>query len=113
MLQTVVWILVAAAFIWLLRLWQHGVKERNNLGIYVDMLLLSDEVREAHKKHFEEWIRRSNETNAATFSTGALLALQQSANRFATGEVKLAFHATVWNRKKELSSGESASPSER
>ena len=111
MLQTIVWVLVTAAFICLVRLYQHGAKERNHLGVYVGMLLLSDEVREAHKKHFEDWIQKSTETDAATFSTRALLALQQSANRFATGEVLLAFHATVWNRKKELSSAELVSPS--
>lgn len=102
-LEWAIWMLVAAAFMWLVRLWQHGITARNDLGVYIGMLLLSDEVRAAHQQHFEEWIQSSTENDALDLSAAALLALQESVNNFASAESRLAFHALVWKRKQELS----------
>ncbi len=106
------WILFGVTFLLLVilqRLYRIGVKERNNLTYYIAELLLSDEVRVAHKESLEKWLRNSTETKARVLSSRALLALQNMANRLAVGNPKqplsssvIGFQALIWNRKREL-----------
>jgi hypothetical protein len=105
-----VYVLVAVlggALIFLLALYQHGVKERNCLTYDAGFLLLADDVRAIHKKNFQTWIQNSSATDALTLSTGALRAIQGMATRLARPDPPavssvLGFNALVWNQMKEI-----------
>jgi hypothetical protein len=108
MFQFLAWIVLGAAFLLTFTSWRLLLKRQNHLADLVGILLLSDELRTDHKRAFEDWLRASNETNAADLSCKAALTLARVADSIATHDPNrtssvLIFHSLVWNRRKELS----------
>ena len=96
------WILFVLAVFWGGKSLSFSHRKRLHLDYYVAYLLLNDDIRERHKKDFQQWIRSAEAPNASTLAAGAWSAIDRMADQLAeapAGASVMGATGMIWQEK--------------
>jgi hypothetical protein len=82
------WVLFVLSVIWYFKSVTFSHRKRIHLNCFVTYLLLSDEIREAQKKGFQNWIRAADASDPQALIDGAFQATERLADELALAAEK-------------------------
>ena len=93
------WVLFGLLLIWFFRNMRFSHMKRLNVRNYVIYLLLSDDIREDHKRKLHQWIRGAEMKDSHSLNYAAQNVVEVMADGLAEAGSLLAASAMVWKVK--------------